>query len=290
MSKLESGYAHVLTTDQIYEDFAGLSSERGPQVVSRIDVASHIHVTHTASAECRRASQETARLILVNGWLQVLAGCLACIVLNATLGEATPGVGAVHTIGCVQGALLVGASGSWHMMRLSPENHRLAAISLLLCVWPNFIGPFLAAALGASGNAYDRSFTCTMTSTDVLKNAIVSAFLQLSTAIIPAIFVIVFGAYASADGKHQKKVSLIVKCMAFGVFVLMVKVSILPALQYYDNPELSGLVDPNLLKPFNTTEIFTPNGKIRARICPDTIFKTLEPAGSKRFFDGMLNS
>lgn len=128
-----------------------------------------------------------------------------------------------------------------------------------------------------------------MTSTDIWKNAIVSAFLQLSNAIIPAIFVIVFGAYAPKNGKYQKKVSFIVKCMAFAVFLIMLKVSIVPAVKYHHNPELSGLVDPNLFQPFNTTEIFTPNGKVRARICPSTIFKNLEPAGSKLSFDGMLN-
>merc|ERR1712073_222323 len=110
-------------------------------------------------------------------------------------GGATPAIGTVHKIGCIQGAMLLGASGSWHFLQLCPANHWHAWFCLLLCVWPNLVGPFLAAATGASANAYDRSFSCSMTNPDYWTNLVVSINLQFARYILPAIMVIIFGAY-----------------------------------------------------------------------------------------------
>ena len=100
-------------------------------------------------------------VLLFHGWLLVLAGTLSYL----TATDVTPAMATAQKIGTVQGALLVGAAGSWHLLTLSRSNHRLVRLLLLLYVWANWIGAQLALVTGASGNVYDRSFTCSLTNT-----------------------------------------------------------------------------------------------------------------------------
>ncbi|KAL7552924.1 hypothetical protein ACHAWF_016174 [Thalassiosira exigua] len=206
------------------EDSSTQPSEQQPLLHSTVDV----------DADDGLFSERIARLVMVNGWLQVLAGCLSCLVSAV---EVTPAVGTVHKIGVIQGSLLVGAGGTWHMLTLSRANHILACGTLLATVWVNWLGAQIAASTGASGNVYDRTFSCSLTNTDWVLNAVVNWLLGLSILILPATFVIVFGAYAPTNGCYQRVI--------FGVgLAATIVCSVMPTVLAFTSG--NAVLDPNL--------------------------------------------
>mmetsp|Transcript_76584 Transcript_76584/g.234491 ORF Transcript_76584/g.234491 Transcript_76584/m.234491 type:complete len:256 (-) Transcript_76584:401-1168(-) len=213
------------------------------------------------SEEMAKSSTRTAKSLMVHGWLQVLFGCVSCLVLDAAFGEATPAIGTVHKIGCIQGALLVGAAGSWHFLKLSPANQWQAWGCLMCCVWPNVIGPCIAAATGASANGYDRSFTCSMLTKARFWNFVVALGIQSAAFILPAIAMILFGALAPQRRWWQK--------LAFGVAVLFEIGVVLVILSNTVFAPSGALVDPNL-DDATASKIFvgTPGGRERQALCP----------------------
>jgi len=232
-------------------------------------------------------SRSTARSIMTHGWLQVLAGCLGCAILTAVSpgGRTTPAIGVLHKIGCIQGALLVGAAGSWHLLRLSPANQWHAWACLLVCVWPNFWGPVIAALSGASGNAYDPSFTCSMTNSDYHWNLAVSIMVNFAAFIVPAALIILFGAWRDSaphesEAWWQKRASWVVTAVEIGAFVQVLCATILAPHESIIDPFLLDSNTPH----YPTTSIFngTSGGAVstfNSSLCPYAVQGNLALAG-----------
>mmetsp|Transcript_107018 Transcript_107018/g.298028 ORF Transcript_107018/g.298028 Transcript_107018/m.298028 type:complete len:227 (-) Transcript_107018:287-967(-) len=221
---------------------------------------------------------------MVHGWLQVLFGCVSCLVLDAAFGEATPAIGTVHKIGCIQGALLVGAAGSWHFLKLAPANQWHAWGCLMCCVWPNVIGPCIAAASGASANAYDRRFTCSMLNDKTPWNFLVAVGVQCAAFILPAVSMILFGAFAPQHRKWQRVAFGIAVAFEIGIVLLVMGGTVFAP--------SGALIDPNLNDANATTIVVnTPGGRVREALCP-LVTRHLASASSSsgRLLNGMLSS
>merc|ERR1711972_1263259 len=108
----------------------------------------------------------------------------------------------------------------------------------------------LAAWTGASGNAYDRSFSCSMTNSDYVTNLIVAINLNFSTFIIPAAGMVLFGACAPGDGRYQRAAS----CAAAATELLVVCFILI--LTFLGPP----IIDPTLAARFPAVDVVTSEG------------------------------
>ena len=151
------------------------------------------------------ADTTLARRAFGHGWMLTFLGCSTpLVVANA------PAVGAMHLVAITEGACLLGAAGGWHLLQLDTPSQLLALRLLLGAFYANLAGCVLAAAAHASGNQFDRSFTCSMLNADVGVNRLVAILLNLSLIVLPALALLAFGALAEpatilACGRRAKQ-------------------------------------------------------------------------------------
>jgi hypothetical protein len=96
----------------------------------------------------------------------------------------TKTVGVVHTIGVIQGGLLLGAAAGWHLMPFDQPTEAVTGWLLLGPLWSNLLGVYVAALTNSAGNAFDPSFTCVLLSKEVAANVVVSLLLNCSLPIL----------------------------------------------------------------------------------------------------------
>eukprot|EP00401_Gymnodinium_catenatum_P019603 CAMPEP_0117605274 /NCGR_PEP_ID=MMETSP0784-20121206/79111_1 /TAXON_ID=39447 /ORGANISM="" /LENGTH=257 /DNA_ID=CAMNT_0005408317 /DNA_START=50 /DNA_END=824 /DNA_ORIENTATION=+ len=221
-------------------------------------------------------SRSTARSIMTHGWLQVLAGCLGCAILTAVSpgGRTTPAIGVLHRCSGQLAPLAPFACESVARMGL-PTRLRVA----------QFLGPCQAALSGASGNAYDPSFTCSMTNSDYHWNLAVSIMVNFAAFIVPAALIILFGAWRDSaphesEAWWQKRASWVVTAVEIGAFVQVLCATILAPHESIIDPFLLDSNTPH----YPTTSIFngTSGGAVstfNSSLCPYAVQGNLALAG-----------
>ena len=124
-----------------------------------------------------------ARLLFGHGWLQLFFGCLGGLLPLAGVAL-PPVVGAMHKMGVIQGAALLGAGAGWRLLPLDPLAQRVTVATLLLPLWSNLLGGYVAAIAGASGNIFDPSFDDFLRNADATVNLVTAALLNASLLVL----------------------------------------------------------------------------------------------------------
>lgn len=100
-------------------------------------------------------SDTDARSLVWHGALQVLLGLLSGF---TTLFAKVPATAlSAHTIGVIQGAVLFGLAGAWHLLNGSERTLRVAKYTVLIGFYANWIGVQLAAFWSAGRQMFSVS-------------------------------------------------------------------------------------------------------------------------------------
>lgn len=91
-----------------------------------------------------------ARQILFHGALMTFLGLLSGF---TALFAIAPRVAlGAHTVGTLQGAMLIAIAGAWHLLNASPKNLKIIKYTLLIGFYANWLGMQLAALWSAGRN------------------------------------------------------------------------------------------------------------------------------------------
>ena len=143
------------------------------------------------------ATGNVQRQLYGHGMLQLFAGCMGGL-LPVVGVSFTPVVGVVHKIGTIQGAVLLGAAGGWHLLPLTPRTQKYAGGWLVSTLWCNLTGIFISAITLASGALFDPSFDCSLPNTAKATNVIVALLLNLVLPVLAPFLVCAGAALAPA--------------------------------------------------------------------------------------------
>jgi len=102
--------------------------------------------------ENQNNSTNEARQILFHGGimtlLSLLSGFTAYFALAPRLALSS------HTVGLLQGAILIAIAGSWHLLNAPPKTLKILKVSLLVGFYANWISTQLSALWSAGKDTY----------------------------------------------------------------------------------------------------------------------------------------
>lgn len=237
-------------------------------------LASEVDVDTSVFAEeySHEVMDTTRRMTLFGGFLLVLLGCLSglmFLVLPASgdtiTGGPTPAVGVAHSLGCIEGILLIAIAAVWHLLHLDVHNRQLAVVLCLGHAYANWFGTFIAAWKHASGNAYDPSFTCSTMNTQVLPNMIVSVMLNVSLLVIPLMWMMMLGVLAKDCAWCSQKLIWI------GSWIQIV-ICIIVTLWFLTQPVVNPLINP--LAVDEKWPMLSVNNVKNMPACPYAVMRT----------------
>ncbi|HKQ60490.1 MAG TPA: hypothetical protein VJS92_04345 [Candidatus Polarisedimenticolaceae bacterium] len=95
------------------------------------------------------AQLTVSRSLVWHGALMSLLGLLSGF--TTMFAKAPTAALSAHTIGVLQGALLFGLAGAWHLVQAAPGTARLVKYALLIGLYANWLGAQLAGLWSAKG-------------------------------------------------------------------------------------------------------------------------------------------
>jgi len=100
-------------------------------------------------------SNNEARQILFHGGLMTLLSLLSGFTAYFALA---PQIAlSSHTVGLLQGAMLIAIAGAWHLLNASPQNLKIIKYTLLIGFYTNWISLQLSALWSAGRNTFSIS-------------------------------------------------------------------------------------------------------------------------------------
>ena len=106
-------------------------------------------VNRESSVDSASSILPASRSLVWHGALMTLLGLLSGF--TTIFAKAPTAALSAHTIGVVQGALLFGVAGAWHVLRASRRTLLFIKYSLLVGLYANWVGAQLAGFWSAKG-------------------------------------------------------------------------------------------------------------------------------------------
>ena len=101
------------------------------------------------------SSNNEARQILFHGGIMTLLSLLSGFTIYFALA---PGVAlSSHSVGLLQGAILIAIAGAWHLLNASPQTLKILKYTLLIGFYGNWLSTQLSALWSAGKDTYPVS-------------------------------------------------------------------------------------------------------------------------------------